>query len=142
MAAQAVGCADSLGWGAIFMLESLPVSLLAGTALGFLAGIGVGGGSLLMLWLTLVLGIAHNIARTINLLFFIPSAVIATFFRCRQGTLNIKKILPAIICGCIAAGIFAFLSKVLDIELLKKLFGGLLLLTGVRELFYRPRKAK
>lgn len=124
------------------MLESLPVSLLAGTALGFLAGIGVGGGSLLMLWLTLVLGIAHSTARTVNLLFFLPSAVIATLFRCRQGALDIKKILPAIICGCIAAGIFAFLSKVLDIELLKKLFGGLLLLTGLRELLYRPRKAK
>ncbi len=124
------------------MLESLPISLIAGTALGFLAGIGVGGGSLLMLWLTLILGIAHNTARTVNLLFFLPSAVIATFFRSRQGALNIKKILPAIICGCIAAGAFAFLSKNLDIALLKKLFGGLLLLTGVRELFYRPRNAK
>ncbi len=131
-----------MGWGALFMLNSIPVSLLAGALLSFLAGLGVGGGSLLMLWLTLILGIEHNIARSINLLFFIPTAIIASFFRWKQGSLEIKKILPAVICGCLSAAVFAFLSKTVDIELIKKLFGGLLLITGLRELFYRPRNAK
>ncbi len=124
------------------MLESLPVSIVAGTVLGFLSGLGVGGGSLLMLWLTIVLGMEHSVARSINLLFFIPSAVIASFFRWKQGKLDIKKILPAVICGCISAAIFAFFSRQIDLALLKKLFGVLLLFTGLRELFYRPRKAK
>ena len=124
------------------MLESLPISIIAGTALGFLSGLGVGGGSLLMLWLTLVLGADHSVARNINLLFFIPSAVIASFFRWKQGTLDFRKILPAIICGCISAGLFSFLSKAIQVEQIKTLFGILLLLTGLRELFYRPRKAK
>lgn len=124
------------------MLESLPFVLLIGTALGFLAGIGVGGGSLLVLWLTLVLGMDHPQARLINLLFFLPSAIVASLFRWRQGTLHIRKVLPAIICGCIAAGICSWFSTAIDIAVLRKLFGGLLLITGVRELFYRPRKAK
>ena len=122
------------------MLESFPFVLLIGTMLGFLAGIGVGGGSLLILWLTLVLGMAHPQARTLNLLFFLPSAVVASLFRWKQGTLELKKILPAIIAGCIGAGIFAFLSHIIDIALLKKLFGGLLILTGIRELLYKPKK--
>ncbi len=122
------------------MLESFPFVLFIGTALGFLAGIGVGGGSLLILWLTLVLNMAHPQARTLNLLFFLPSAVVASLFRWKQGTLDFKKVLPAIIAGCIAAGIFAFLSHTIDIALLKKLFGGLLILTGIRELLYKPRK--
>ena len=124
------------------MLNSIPVGLLAGALFSFLAGLGVGGGSLLMLWLTLVLGIEHNIARSVNLLFFIPTAIVASFFRWKQGALQIKRILPAVICGCISAAIFAFLSKTVEIELIKKLFGVLLLITGVRELFYRPRKAR
>lgn len=124
------------------MLESLPVMLAVGCGLGFLSGLGVGGGSLLMLWLTLVLGMEHNVARTINLLFFIPSAIIACLFRWKQGRLDIKKVSPAIIAGVISAGCFAWLSRHMDISLLKKLFGGLLLITGLRELFYRPRKAK
>lgn len=124
------------------MLDSLPFMILIGSVLGFLSGLGVGGGSLLILWLTIVLEMEHTAARSINLLFFIPSAIIASFFRWKQGKLDLKKVLPAIICGCIAAAFFSLISKQMDISLLKKLFGGLLLLTGVRELFYRPRKAR
>lgn len=142
MAAQAAGDPDTMGWGAIFMLESLPMMLLLGSLFGFLAGIGVGGGSILILWLTLVLNIAHPVARIINLLFFIPTAVIATLFRWKQGSVDIKQLLPAIFCGCASAAVFSVASRGLDISLIKKLFGILLLFTGARELLYRPRKAK
>lgn len=124
------------------MLESLPVMLAVGCVLGFLSGIGVGGGSLLMLWLTLVLGVEHSAARSINLMFFIPAAIIASLFRWKQGSLDLKKILPAVIAGVVSAGCFAWLSRIVDVSMLKKLFGGLLLFTGIREILYRPRKAK
>lgn len=117
---------------------NFPVAVI----LGFLAGLGVGGGSLLMLWLTLVVGMEYPEARTINLLFFLPSAFIATLFRRKQGTVDLRKILPAIIGGCITATVFSFIGKQMDTALLKKFFGGLLLFTGLRELFYLPRKAK
>ena len=122
------------------MLESLPVMLIVGTALGFLTGLGIGGGSLLILWLTMVLNADPITARSINLLFFIPSAVIACIFRLKQGSLNLRPILPAIIAGCIAAGLFSWISTILDVEILKKGFGIVLLAAGARELFYRPRK--
>ena len=129
-----------MGRNPLPMLESLPIVLAVGTVLGFLAGLGVGGGSLLILWLTLVLGIEHPQARLVNLLFFLPSAVIASFFRWKQGKLDFKKVLPAILAGCAAAALCSWFSTQLDIDLLKKLFGGLLLITGVRELMYKPRK--
>jgi len=119
-------------------LLTFPIAVV----LGFLAGLGVGGGSLLMLWLTMVAQVDHSIARTINLLFFLPSAAIATFFHRKQGTVDFQKILPAIICGCISAGVFTLIGTHLNTELVKKLFGGLLIMTGIHELLYRPRKAK
>ena len=122
------------------MLSSLPVVLIIGTLLGFLAGIGVGGGSLLIMWLTLILQMPYPQARILNLLFFLPSALVASFFRWKQGALEIKKILPAILAGLIAAGAFSVLSNHIDIQLLKKAFGVLLLITGIRELLYRPKK--
>ena len=122
------------------MLESFPVIILVGTLLGFLSGLGIGGGSLLIIWLTVVLGMDHNSARSINLLFFLPSALIACIFRWKQGAIRWKKILPAMVSGCIAAALFSWLGGMFQIELLKKLFGGLLILTGLRELFYRPRE--
>jgi uncharacterized membrane protein YfcA len=124
------------------MLESFPIAVLAGILLGFLSGLGIGGGSLLMLWLTLVLGMDHTSARGINLLFFVPSALIACLFRWKQGALQWKQILPAIIAGCAAAAGFSWLSMYLDTPAIKKLFGILLIATGLRELFYRPRKAR
>ena len=117
---------------------TFPVAIV----LGFLAGLGVGGGSLLMLWLTMVVGLEYGQARIINLLFFLPSALIATVFHHKEGRISIKKIQPAIITGCIAAALFSFIGQRIDTTILKKSFGGLLLLTGLRELFYRPRNAK
>lgn len=140
MVAQSIGLTDFMGRDAIFMLDSLPIKLIIGCLLGFLAGLGVGGGSLLILWLTLVIGLEHTAAKSINLMFFIPTALIASFFRWKQGVLKLKTVLPAIIFGCISAGIFSILSKHLDVQLLKKLFGILLLVTGVRELLYKPKK--
>ena len=122
------------------MLESFPVIILVGTLLGFLSGLGIGGGSLLIIWLTVILGMDHTSARSINLLFFLPSALIACLFRWKQGAIRWKKILPAMVSGCIAAALLSWLGGMFQIELLKKLFGGLLILTGLRELFYRPRE--
>ena len=116
------------------------VSLLIGSLLGFLAGLGIGGGSLLILWLTFVTGLDHAAARGINLLFFLPSACIAILFRWRQGHIHWQKIIPAMIAGCVAALAFSWLGNRMDLSLLKKLFGGLLIFTGLREIFYRPRK--
>ncbi len=124
------------------MLESIPVSIAAGAVLGFLSGLGIGGGSLLILWLTLVLQMPHDLAATVNLMFFVPSALIACLFRFKQGKLDIKRILPALIAGCAGAALFSMVSARIDTDLLRKPFGILLLVTGIREIFYRPRKDK
>lgn len=121
------------------MLESLPVILIIGTALGFLTGLGVGGGSLLIIWLTAVLGMDPAAARGINLLFFIPGALIAICFRKKQGAIQWKNILPPAAAGCIAAGVFSYLSTIADVEILKTLFGWILIAAGVREVFWKKQ---
>lgn len=115
------------------------ISLLLGAVLGFLSGLGIGGGSLLILWLTLVQNIDPQTARGINLLFFLPCALIAVLFRWKQGSLPLKKILPAIAAGSASALLFSFLGTTMDLSILKKLFGVLLILTGIRELIYNPK---
>lgn len=122
------------------MLNTFPVAILVGTVLGFLSGLGVGGGSLLILWLTLVLDVEPGTARMMNLLFFLPAAAISCLFRWKKGHLSIKKLLPAVIAGCLSAVAFSHIGQEMDIGWMKKLFGVLLLATGVRELQYRPQK--
>ena len=124
------------------MLNSPIIIIIVSSILGFLSGLGVGGGSLLILWLTLVLQMPQETARSINLLFFLPTALIASLFRWKKGNLSTKKVLPAMLGGVIAAGLFTWLSHHISSEALRIPFGLLLLITGLRELFYRERKAK
>lgn len=124
------------------MVGSLPVSLIVGAILGFFTGLGTGGGSLLVLWLTLVLGMDSVSARTVNLMFFLPAALIATLLRLRKRCIPWKKIILPIIAGSASAGLFAMIGSHLDTSVLEKPFGLLLIVMGLRELFYRPRKPK
>ena len=121
------------------MLNSLPAALIVGTALGFLSGLGIGGGSLLIVWLTAVLQTDPMTARSINLLFFIPSAIVACTLRMKRGELHIKPMLPAILSGCAAAAVLSRFATMTDTALLKKLFGAILIAAGIRELLFRPK---
>ena len=118
------------------------IFLLIATLLGFLAGMGVGGGSLLLLWLTQVAMLEQTQARIINLLFFLPAALVATCFQAKSHSIDLKTSVTAAVTGCGAALLGTLLSRNMDVALLKKLLGGILILTGVREIIYRPRNAK
>ena len=124
------------------MLNSFPFIVFLSSMLGFLSGIGVGGGSLLILWLTIVTGMPYQTARIINLLFFLPAAVISSLFRWKDGTLDKTVIFPAIVSGCISAAIFSWIALHLDTSVFQKFFGILLVFTGIRELTWKPKKAQ
>ena len=124
------------------MLNSIPFSVLMGLFFGFLSGLGIGGGTLLMMWLTLVVGYDHITARSVILMFFLAAAGSVCIFRLKDKTLSLKPILPAIVAASAAAAIFSWVSTKIDTVVLQKCFGILLLFTGVKELLYRERNAK
>ena len=121
-------------------MDNLFVTLLVGTALGFLTGLGVGGGSLLMVWLTAVLGMDTLTARSINLLFYLPGAAVAILFRQRQGKIQWRNVLPPALAGCLAAALCSRFSTVVDNSWLQKIFGVTLIIAGVREVLWRPKR--
>lgn len=115
-------------------MDTIPGYILMGTLLGFLTGLGVGGGSLLILWLTQVLAVPQAQAQGINLLFFLPSALVACLFAGRQGRLRRDVAIPAMIAGAVAAALCAWLAAGLDEKVLKKIFSFLLLAAGLWEM--------
>lgn len=121
------------------MLSSFPFAILVGVVFGFLSGLGVGGGSLLMVWLTVVIGMDTQTARCINLMVFIPCALCASLLRLKQGNLPKKQITAPMILGAVTAGFVSYFSVGMDTEWLKRIFGALLIFTGIRELCYKPR---
>lgn len=123
------------------MVNNFPISFVVGTVLGILTGLGVGGGSLLILWLTLVLQLPPETARGINLLFFLPGAAIASWLRRKQGAVEIRRLLPAIIAGSLSAALFSWLCAGWSSDSLRTGFGVLLLITGWKEIKYKEKKA-
>ena len=123
-------------------MDNLIVTIVIGTVLGFLTGLGVGGGSLLMVWLTAVLSMDAVTARSVNLLFFLPGAAVAIFFRKKQGKLQWRNVLPPALAGCIAAGVCSCFSTAVDNSWLQKIFGAVLIAAGLREVLWSPAKGR
>lgn len=115
---------------------------LTGFLCGVLSGMGIGGGTLLMVWLTAVAGMSSVEAQGINLLYFLPTAAVSLYFHWKHKLLQTKVILPAALIGSCTAALTAWIAGDMESELLQKLFGGFLLAVGAGELFYRERKAK
>ena len=114
------------------------LNILVGVVLGFLSGLGIGGGSLLLLWLTLVAGVSQETARVMNLMFFLPCALVATAFRWKQSKLPLPIALPAVLGGLLGAALGCLLGPEINADLLKKAFGILFILTAIRELRWKP----
>ena len=112
-------------------------SALAGTASGILGAMGMGGGGILIIYLTLFAGVEQGTAQGINLHFFIPSAVIALIIYWKKHLIDWKTALLCSSLGVIGALAGAWLSTVIDGGILGKLFGVLLLIMGIKQLFYK-----
>lgn len=110
------------------------MAALAGAATGVLSGFGIGGGTLLLIYLTAFSGIDQHLAQGINLLYFLPTAATALPSHIKNGYIDKKTALPAIGAGLMGTATAAWAATTLDVELLRRFFGVYLLYIGVREL--------
>ena len=115
-------------------------AVLAGAAAGLLSGWGLGGGTLLLLWLSVFSGMDQVTAQGVNLLFFLPTALSALLCHARGGYLDKPTLKAAIPWAVAAALIGAWIATNLDVEVLRKPFGIYLLLSGVSLLWPDSKK--
>ncbi len=116
------------------------LSAAVGFACGILSGYGVGGGSLLMVWMTAVLSMPQSAAQSVNLLVFLPTAGLSILFHYKNRVLCKKAILPAALGGVVAAAAGAALACGIDGTILRKGFGFFLLVVGIMEWRKKPKK--
>jgi len=109
--------------------------LSAGLGAGIAAGLGVGGGAILIPCLTIFLGMEQRYAQGINLLYFLPTAVIAVLTHAKNKKINKDVVKGLILYGLIGAVAGAFMAMSMKHESLRKLFGYFLLIVGMYELF-------
>ena len=107
---------------------------LAGLITGILSGFGVGGGTLLLVYMTVVAGLDQHLAQGINLLYFLPAGLLALPNHIKNGYIETRALLPAIGAGLVCAGAAAWAATAIDTGVLKKWFGVFLVLIGLWEL--------
>ena len=115
---------------------------LASLLIAILSGLGIGSGGLLVIWLTMIEGIDAETARGLNLLFFVFSASAALILH-----LIFKRIKPTLVIflaalACVGTFIGTYIGKMIDPLWLKRIFGGMLVVSGVYTLVGNVRDAR
>ena len=116
------------------------LSLLTGAVTGVLSGFGIGGGTLLILWLTLISGASQLEAGGVNLLYFVCCALPALWGHVKNKLIEKKAVLWCVLSGVPACILGAITASLLDVTLLRRLFGIFLLVIGFRELFAKEKR--
>lgn len=104
-----------------------------------IAALGLGGGTVLLLYLTLLLETDQMQAQGINLLVFLPVAVLSLILHTKNGLISWKKIYFALLPGLLGTAAGYYLATFLGSRILSKCFGFFLLIIGLQELFGQPK---
>lgn len=105
-------------------------SAMVATFIAILSGLGVGSGGLLVIWLTMIGGIDAGVARGLNLLFFVFSASAALIVHAVKGRIKPALALFLSLFACLGTFLGTYLGLRVDAYWLKKIFGGMLTLSG------------
>ena len=109
------------------------------TLIGFISGIvsgtGMGGGTILILCLSIFLEINQKTAQATNLIFFIPTSIAAIYITMKQKNINIKLAKQIIFWGIIGTIIGALIAQKINVTVLKKMFGIFLAIIAIHEIY-------
>ncbi len=109
---------------------------------GLVGSMGFGGGTVLIIYLSVFLSLNQLKSQGINLLFFIPCAIIAIIVYHKQKMIDRKKVLPLILTGLIGVALGNIVLSFIDTNLLSKFFGGFLILLALKEIFFSGKSKK
>ncbi len=112
-------------------------ALLAGLFSGILGSMGLGGGGILIIYLSLFTDTDQLTAQGINLLFFIPIGILSLIIYGIKKQIKWKTTAKIAVFGVIGAIIGIFLADFLGGNITGKIFGGLLIIMGIYEIFFK-----
>lgn len=114
--------------------------ILIGLVSGIISGMGIGGGTILIPALSIFYSMEQHEAQNINLIYFIPTAIIAIISHLKNGNVEKKLVPKLVVWGLIGAFAGAFIAVKMEGELLRKAFGFFLLAMGLYEIFKKQEE--
>ena len=109
--------------------------VIFGIISGIVTGLGMGGGTILILLLSLFMNLEQHVAQATNLVFFVPTAISAIIINIKQKNIDYKLAGIISTCGIIGAIIGAIISESISSNRLKKYFAVFILLIAIYEIF-------
>lgn len=109
--------------------------ILFGIIAGVVAALGMGGGVTLILLFSIFTDIGQHIIQGINLIFYIPTSIMAIYMNIKNKNIDYKVAKVIIISGIIGAIVGANLSFKINNQNLRKYFGIFLLLIAIFEIY-------
>ncbi len=100
-----------------------------------LSGLGVGSGGLFVIWLTLAEGVGQIEAQGLNLLFFLFSSGSSLIYHIARRKILWGAVLFLSVTGILGSLFGSYIAGFISAALMKKLFGGMLVITGLFSLF-------
>lgn len=110
------------------------VALLAGLLSGIIGAMGLGGGAVLIIYLAVFTEVSQLTAQGINLVFFVPIAFIAVLIYAKRKKIKWKITIPIAAGGLLGAIIGMLITDTVGGRITGKLFGGLLVILGIKEI--------
>ncbi len=117
------------------------ITVLIGFFSGIISGMGVGGGMILIPALTMLSGVSQHTAQSINLFYFIPTALASLIVHIKNKNIEYSA-LSIIITGVVFSALGAFISSKLSADILRILFGIFIFVFGVIEILGSFKKNK
>lgn len=109
--------------------------VIFGIVAGIVTGLGMGGGTILILLLSLFMNLEQHIAQATNLVFFVPTALSAIIINVKQKNIDYKLAITVIVFGIIGAVIGAIISESISSNNLRKYFAIFILLIAFYEIY-------
>ena len=107
-----------------------------------LSGLGVGSAGIFVLYLTAWAGLGQAEAQGVNLLFYLISGGASMLFHVRRREIPWRLVVCLVVCAIPGTLLGTYLVRMMDADLLRRLFGGMLVVTGLPVLLRRPRRRK
>lgn len=118
------------------------IACAAAVLSGAAGAMGLGGGSVLLIYLTVFAKTNQITAQGINLLFFLPIAACSVIIYSIRKQIKWRKIFLLIIFGTLGGLIGSILVSFIEVSLLRKFFGAGILLYGLFQIFSKRQSAE
>lgn len=116
--------------------------ILIGIISGIVSGIGMGGGTILIFLLTFINNVEQHVSQAINLIFFIPTSIVAIIVNFKNKNIDLKTAMIVSTFGIVGAIVGANFAVNMDVKKLRNFFGVFVAIVALHEIYTIIKEAK